>query len=235
MPTPTATAVLVAAGNSTRMGPGERKPWRTLLGRPLVWHTLAAFDAAPSVSEVVLVGHHDDLERLERLRASEPVFAKVRSIVAGGAERTDSVRAGIAAASPAAQVLLVHDAARATIDADTIARAVAAAWEQDAAVVAVPVRDTLKRADAEGRAVDTLDREGLWAAQTPQAFRAERLRAALERAAREGWTPTDDAALFERYFGPVAIVPGDPANLKITTAADLVLAEAILARRGGTV
>ena len=233
MSSPKTSAILVAAGNSTRMGGGERKPWRTLRGRPLVWHTLRAFEAAAAVTEVVLVGHPDDLERLRAFGAGEAVSSKLRAVVPGGAQRTDSVRAGVEACDPEAQVLLVHDAARALIEADTIEHAVRTAWTRDAALVAVPVRDTLKRSDAEGRASETLDREGLWAAQTPQAFRAERLREALARAAEEGWTPTDDAALYERYFGAVPIVEGRSSNLKVTCAEDLVLAEAILAHREG--
>lgn len=231
MPSPTASAVLVAAGNSTRMGGGERKPWRELAGQPLLWHTVRAFAEAPSITELVIAAHPDDLERVRAFAEGEPVFAKLRAVVPGGATRTDSVRAGVAACSDDADVVLVHDAARALITADTIERACTCAREREAALVALAVRDTIKRADGEGRAAETLDREGLWAAQTPQAFRADVLRAALARAAEEGWTPTDDAALYERYHGPIPIVEGRADNLKITTADDLVVAEAILAQR----
>ena len=144
MPSPPASAVLAAAGNSTRMGGGERKPWRSLRGQPLLWHTLRAFDAVDSVTEVVIVAHADDLERIAELGEREPVFAKLRAVVPGGAQRTDSVRAGVAACDPRAEVLLVHDAARAMIEPDTIARAVALAWEREAALVAIAVRDIEK-------------------------------------------------------------------------------------------
>lgn len=230
-----AAAVIVAAGDSTRMGGvaarGVRKPLLELGGRPLLAHSCAAFDAAPSVAAIVVVAHRDDCDAIARLARRDGSFAKVSRIVPGGATRTDSVRAGVEAAGREHDVVLVHDAARPLIDPATIERAVEIAAREGAALVATAVSDTLKHSDDGVRATRTIDRSTVWAAQTPQAFRAELLRELLERAEREGFKPTDDAALYERYVGPIALVEGGRSNLKITVPEDLLVAEAILALR----
>ncbi len=231
---PTAAAVLVAAGESTRMrssSGGVRKPLMRLAGRALVEHACAAFDAAPSVGALVIVAHRDDVETLERLARTSPAMRRVIRVVAGGAQRTDSVRAGVEAAPAHFDVVLVHDAARPLITPAVIESAVALAAREGAALVAAPVSDTLKRSSDGLRAEATLEREHVWAAQTPQAFRASLLRELLARAQRESFTPTDDAALYERYVGPIPLVRGERSNLKVTVPEDLVIAEAILAQR----
>jgi 2-C-methyl-D-erythritol 4-phosphate cytidylyltransferase len=232
---PTAVAIVVAAGNSTRMGRGAgdsaRKPLLEIGGRTLLEHACAAFDAVPSVREIVVVAHPDDVARVRGLGSHSGALAKVRAVVAGGAQRTDSVRAGVDAASREFEIVLVHDAARPLVSPAVIERAIEVAARDGAALVAIPVRDTLKNAPDGARAMSTVDRSTLWAAQTPQAFRGAVLRDLLARAAAESWVPTDDAALYERYVGPITLVPGEATNLKITTPEDLVLASAILAQR----
>ena len=230
-PTPNAAAVLVAAGNSTRMGAGERKPFRALGGRSILEHACAAFDASPSITALVLVVHREDVERVRELSARSPALAKVCAVVAGGAQRSDSVRLGVAAVPAECELVLVHDAARALVRSATIEAAVETAARLGSALVAVPVRDTIKSAPDGRCAQATVDRSALWAAQTPQAFRTRELALLLERAAAESFSPTDDAALHERYVGPVPLVRGDDTNLKITTPDDLEIAEAILSRR----
>ncbi len=231
-PSPTAAAVLVAAGSSTRMGASSvRKPFLELEGRTVLQHTCAAFDAAPSVVELVIVTHADDLERVQRLAAEAPELAKSRAEIVGGAERADSVRMGTLATSFSVDVVLVHDAARPLVPPEVVERAVAVAAERGAALVAVPVHDTIKASRTGEFADETVDRSRLWRAQTPQAFRARELRRLVLRAQREGFRPTDESALWERYVGPVPLVPGDPSNLKITTVQDLALARALLESR----
>jgi len=230
-PTPNAAAVLVAAGNSTRMGAGERKPFRSLCGRSILEHACAAFDASPSVGALVLVVHRDDVERVRELSARCAALAKVCAVVPGGTQRSDSVRLGVAALPAEFEFVLVHDAARALVRSATIEAAVETAARLGSALVAVPVRDTLKSAPDGRCAQATVDRSTLWAAQTPQVFRTRELALLLERAASESFSPTDDAALHERYIGPVPLVRGDDTNLKITTPDDLEIAEAILSRR----
>ena len=230
----TASAVVVAAGNSTRMardgGPQDRKPLLELAGAPLLEHTLAALDAARRVLEVILVAHADDVATFEGWCTSKPAFAKVRCVVAGGEERADSVRRGVFWCSFEVDVIAVHDGARPLVSPACIDAAIELAAERGAALVALPVRDTIKESEDGRSATRTLERAHLWAAQTPQVFDAQRFRAVLAQAADEGFGPTDDAALWERYVGPVPLLEGSPANFKVTTPEDLVLAEALLRR-----
>jgi 2-C-methyl-D-erythritol 4-phosphate cytidylyltransferase len=230
---PTA-AIVVAAGQSTRMG-GEpsavRKPFLVLEGLTLLEHACRAFDRSRAVREIVVVGHQDDLQRLERMRTTCAALRKVRGIVAGGEVRLDSVRAGIEAVDAHATLVAIHDAARPLIETATIDRAIAVASAKGAALVAIPMADTVKTSSDGAHAESTLDRSVLWCAQTPQVFRLAHFREMLERARTDGFRPTDDAAVHERYAGPVPIVPGSAQNLKITTSEDLVLAASILRGR----
>ena len=230
-----AAAVVVAAGDSTRMGGASRKPLLRLAGSTLIEHTLAAFDRVGIVEEIVIVAHPSDLETLAQMARdaakNHPAFLKVRAVVPGGRRRTQSVRFGARSVSPDIDVVLVHDAARPLIGSDVIEAAARVAAKEGASVVAVPVSDTLKTSASGTHAERTLDRSVLWASQTPQAFRRAVLMELLARAEADEFEPTDDCALHERYLGPVTIVAGDPGNLKITTPADLVIAEALLAWR----
>jgi len=227
--------VLVAAGDSLRMGSEARKPLLSLCGRTLIEHTAEAFDRSPSVVEIVIVGHPADVETYAQMARDaarrHPAFLKVRAVVPGGRRRTQSVRLGTRSVSPDIDVVLVHDAARPLIQPEVIELAARTAMREGAAVVAVPVSDTLKTSASGTHAERTLDRSVLWAAQTPQAFRRAVLVELLARAAADEFEPTDDCALHERYLGPVPIVTGDPRNLKITTPSDLMIAEALLAAR----
>lgn len=226
------SVVLVAAGRSLRMGGGaERKPFLELAGRTVLEHACAAFDQAKSVAEIVVVGCEEDLERIRKLAASSPSMRKVRRVVAGGKERSDSVMAGVEAADRSSALLAIHDVARPLVAPDLVERAIAVAAVRGAAVVAVPVTDTIKISSDGGSAESTLDRGVLWSAQTPQVFRADLFRQLLERARKEGYRPTDDAALHETYVGPVPIVRGDPSNWKLTWPGELALAAAVLRER----
>lgn len=214
---PFADAVIVAAGSSTRMG-GIDKLFERLDGATVLERSVAALAAAASVGRVIVVARPDKLNEVAAL----PGLA-ASQVVAGGAERTDSVRAGVSASG--AEVVLVHDAAR-PLASPALADAVAlAAAEHGAAVPVVPVVDSLKRA-ADGRVEQSLDRSGLVRAQTPQGARRELLLAAL--AATAGQAFSDEAALLESQGVPVAVVTGEMTNLKLTEPADFVLARAIV-------
>jgi len=223
----TAAAVIVAAGSSVRMGGagGSRKPFLELGGRTVLELSCAAFQRATGLMELVVVAHEDDLERVRGL------IPWAAAVVPGGSERADSVRLGVEAVSPSVDVICVHDAARPLIRTVTIERAIAVAAREGAALVAVQMRDTVKRSLSGRKAEETLDRSLLWAAQTPQCFRSELLRELLRRAQHDGFRPTDDSALHERYVGPVPIVEGDATNLKLTCPTDLAVARAILTER----
>jgi 2-C-methyl-D-erythritol 4-phosphate cytidylyltransferase len=224
--------VVVAAGGSTRMGAGgPRKPLLELAGRPLLEHACRALDVAATVREVVVVVHAADVATVERWCAERAAFGKVRAVVAGGASRAESVRIGTFWCAFDVDVIAVHDAARPLVRAEHVDRVVRAAAEHGAALLALPVRDTLKRETAPGSTAETVARDGLWAAQTPQAFDARAFRELVRRAAADGCDPTDDAGLWERYRGAVALVEGEAANLKVTASSDLALAAALFAAR----
>lgn len=230
---PDAAAILLAAGRSTRMGTagGPRKPFLQLGGKSLIERGAEAFDACARVGALVLVAHREDVEHVEQLARRSPALRKTIAVVPGGAERTDSVRAGMEAVPCGTPLVAIHDSARPLVRAELVERCLAAADESGAALVALPAADTVKESDDGRSSARTLDRARLWLAQTPQAFRTEPYRALLERAREEGFTPTDDAALHERYVGPVSLVRGEAANLKVTRPEDLALAESLLAAR----
>jgi 2-C-methyl-D-erythritol 4-phosphate cytidylyltransferase len=219
-------ALIVAAGSGERLGAGRPKALIEVAGRPLVWWSVAALRAAAGVEEIVVA-----------LPAGSGPLAGVRC-VEGGETRSESVRSALAASTPPAsgeqQLVLVQDAARPLLTAE-LAELVIAALEQDgsadAAIAAAPVSDTIKRADAAGAVVATLDRSELWAVQTPQVFRREALERALRASPQELAEATDDASLIERGGGRVIVVAVSEPNLKVTTASDLNIAELLLAAR----
>jgi 2-C-methyl-D-erythritol 4-phosphate cytidylyltransferase len=215
-------AIVAAAGRSLRMG-GPDKLFTPLGGRPLLAHTLAAFQDCLAVDRVVLVLAAESLVRGLSL-AEEEGFSKVRTVCPGGRHRQDSVREGLDVLGSCAWVV-VHDGARPLVTARLIEEGLAAAQETGAAVCALPAQDTVKRVDAEGRILRTLDRRRLWLIQTPQVFRYDILRQAHQRSRRRA---TDDAALVERLGHRVRVYPGSRRNLKVTTPEDLALAEALL-------
>ncbi len=219
------TVIIPAAGAGLRAGGATPKQWTAVAGRPLVVHTLARLAACGAVNRIVLVV--DDVDRAERLLAPWAP-AKLGPVVRGGERRQDSVRAGLAAVGDA-ELVAVHDAARPLVSPDLVGRVIRVAERTGAAAAALPVEDTLKQGDESGLIQGTVDRAGLWRVQTPQVFRADWLTLAHERADREGWQVTDDAALIERLGHPVSLVPGEASNFKVTTADDLALARRLLA------
>ncbi|MFT4541970.1 MAG: 2-C-methyl-D-erythritol 4-phosphate cytidylyltransferase [Planctomycetota bacterium] len=230
---PACAAVLLAAGHSSRMSAGDaapstRKPFLELDGRSLLAISLASFAAAKEIDELVLVTQPEDKSRVDQIVATSPARSLVRAQVAGGQERVDSVRAGVLATSATAELVLVHDVARPFVTAaqiDAVARAVR---EHGAALLAIPISDSVKASDDGTSTRESLDRSRLWAAQTPQGIRREIYLEVLDRASDEGFEPTDDAALYERYVGAVRLVEGSALNFKITTQTDLALATALI-------
>lgn len=215
--------MIVAGGSGRRFGGPVRKQYLEVGGVPVLLRAVGAFRGHPRVATVVVVLPAEDA-------ADPPAWLRdlgVR-IVAGGAERGDSVRAGLLAAADA-DLVLIHDGARPFIDRDTIGR-VLDACVSAGAVAAVPVTDTIKQVDADGTVTGTPDRATLWQAQTPQGFPRSAIAEAYRRAEAEGVAATDDAALYERYVGPVRVVMGTYRNLKVTRPEDLLVAEAIAAQ-----
>jgi 2-C-methyl-D-erythritol 4-phosphate cytidylyltransferase len=223
-------ALVLAAGRGERLGAGLPKALVPLGGVPLVVRAIQAIAAAPEIERVVPVAPPAELARFDALLAPLRATLPLAPAVAGGVERQDSVRAGLAALEDGFGWVAVHDAARALVRPADVSRVVAAARRHGAALLALPVRDTIKRVRA-GLVVETPPRAECWAAQTPQVFRLELLREALAKADADGFLATDDAQLVERLGVPVAVVEGDPGNLKITSPGDLAAAEAWLRAR----
>jgi 2-C-methyl-D-erythritol 4-phosphate cytidylyltransferase len=222
------SAVIAAAGTGQRVGGGTAKQFLLLRGVPVLVRAVRLFVDCPLVDEVVVVA--SDFPRTKELVGALP---KVTRIVAGGESRQESVWRGLQQVTARPRVIAVHDAARPLLPPDILEQVLLRSAEHPAQVVAVPVSDTVKIASPDGRVAETPDRRSLWAAQTPQVFRAELLMAAYRQAMQDGYVGTDCASLAERSGVPVTLFPGSPENLKLTTPADFDLAESILARREG--
>ena len=218
-------AVIVAAGRGDRLGLDRPKAFAKLKGRPLLAESLERLEASEWVEAIVLVAP-PEWEEPSILVAEEIGAGKVTACVPGGETRAESVRAGVAEVESDALVLLVHDAARPVLPEEVVERVLAPLGEGwDGAVPALPVADTLKRAAEDGSVVETVDRAGLHAVQTPQAFLAPVLREALVGDLGDA---SDCATLVERRGGHVRVVEGDRRLLKVTTQADLAFVETLL-------
>jgi 2-C-methyl-D-erythritol 4-phosphate cytidylyltransferase len=212
-----ATALVVAAGASTRMG--ADKLWADLGGEPVLSRTLRALASAELVDELVVVAREDSIGRVDEL--ARTLGKRVRTC-AGGQRRQDSVRAGLELVQGA--IVVVHDGARPLVEPAIVDEGVRLATQHGAAIAALPCVETIKRVD-EGLVAQTLDRSQLWSVQTPQVFRTSLLRRAHATITAD---VTDDAAMVEQLGQPVRVYPGSRRNIKITTAEDLAIAEALL-------
>lgn len=219
-------AIVVAGGTGRRMGAAVPKQFLSLAGRSLLDRTLSTVSSSPDVHGIVLAlppGLPDEGKEAYRR------FPKVIAVVDGGPRRQDSVRNAIGAVPPESRIILVHDAVRPLASTALFARCAKQAEDSGAAVPVIPVRDTVKSLDPETGTLVTRDRREFLRAQTPQAFRADILRDAYEKAGREGRTGTDDASLAEAAGYPVTAVPGEETNIKVTLPEDLRMAAGLLA------
>jgi 2-C-methyl-D-erythritol 4-phosphate cytidylyltransferase len=219
------SAVVVAAGRSQRMG--FDKLLTPLGGRPLLLHTLERLFEAGAPEEIILVIRPGSMAEMEAIIAPLRDRSNIR-LVDGGAQRQDSVQAGLKAVSDSSEFVMVHDAARPFITKELVDTVLAAAKLSDAAVCGAPCSDSVKEVAEDGLVVRTIDRSNLWSVQTPQIFRTKLLRDAYQAALRTGATFTDDTAVVEKMGHPVRIVLYHGINLKVTTPADWSLAEAFL-------
>ena len=230
MGNPTA-AVVPAAGQGLRMGGTTPKQFLALGGVPIIVHTLRVLQHSAAVSEIILAVPAADREYCLHDIVACYGFTKVTKVVAGGERRQDSGRHGLAEVGASRDIVLVHDAVRPFVTVQMIQQVIDRAAEHGAAIVAVPMRDTVKRADADGIVHDTLSRENLWLAHTPQAFRRTLFCEAHRRAESDGFHGTDDAQLVERLGHRIETVDSSWENIKITRPEDLAIGEAILAAR----
>ena len=228
---PTVAVIIPAAGQSTRFGGREKKPFASLDGRPVWQRSAELFWTREDVSKVYLVIAPDDREEF-RTRFAHLIAFTNAEIVNGGAERFESVANALARIPDSVDLVAVHDAVRPLGTTALVDAVIAAAAKTGAAMLAIPVADTLKSVDpATNRITGTVPRAGLWQAQTPQVFRRDWM---VEAYAKRGEFPgsiTDDAQLIEALGHAVTVVPGSPTNFKITTKDDLALAEVIVKSR----
>ena len=223
------TAIILAAGLGKRMHAGQNKQFIELLGQSVLTHTINTFAKISSIDKIVLVARAGEEEICQSM-IPKNALAKV-IITTGGKERQDSVYNGIKAISWQCDYILVHDGARPLVSEEVILRTLNAAIKTNAAICAVPVKDTIKQADENDNVLATIPRHTLWAVQTPQIFRADLLRQAYDHAYKQNYYGTDDASLLEYMGERVKIVMGDYENIKITTPEDIPTAEQILRKR----
>jgi 2-C-methyl-D-erythritol 4-phosphate cytidylyltransferase len=220
-------AIIAAAGAGTRMASDRPKQFLLLAGTPVIIHTLKVFEQCESINEVILVLPAAESAGFLSL-AGKFGLRKVARVVPGGVTRADSVKRGLMAIRAAtAEIVAVHDGVRPFVTVEEIDAVVTAAQADDAAILVAPVTDTIKQID-DRRVVKTLDRGGLRRALTPQCFRYDVLLQAYQATDVTDPSVTDESVLVEKLGIPVSIVEGSPRNIKVTTAEDLVIAEAIL-------
>jgi 2-C-methyl-D-erythritol 4-phosphate cytidylyltransferase len=224
----TTVAIIPAGGTGKRMQNRLSKQYLPLDGKPLLAHILDIFELSPDIDEIVLVTPEEDIPAVRRTIVEPRGLSKVRHILAGGAQRQDSVRNGLAAVADNVEIVLIHDAVRPFISPQLIRQTVREAEKHGAVAVGMPVKDTIKKVDREGWIIETPDRRLLWLTQTPQAFRRSVIQEAYRRADEDRFYGTDDASLVERMGFPVKMIPASYENIKITTPEDLLMADYLI-------
>jgi 2-C-methyl-D-erythritol 4-phosphate cytidylyltransferase len=222
------TAILVAAGDSRRMG--FDKLFATIAGRPVIAHTIHAFERAACVDEIIVVAREDRHAEINAIVRDEN-FKKIQSLVPGGKHRQDSVRAGLGHLEATARYVAIHDAARPLITAEQIELVLEQCRLHAAASLAEPISDTLKHADSEFFVTSPVDRNQLYAMQTPQIFERQLIEDAYRAVYAENASVTDEVSAVERLGRKVILVPNKDLNFKITYPRDLALAEFVLTQR----
>jgi 2-C-methyl-D-erythritol 4-phosphate cytidylyltransferase len=221
-------AVIVAAGKGIRMQDPLRKQYLPLAGLPILAHTLAVIDDCDLVGHIYLVIPQDDIDFcreniLDRLKLVRNVH-----LVAGGARRQESVYNGLQQIDPGCRIVLIHDGVRPFVQPDQLSACINGARKFGACILGIPAYDTLKKINKSGNIVDTIARDAIWLAQTPQAFHYDLIKKAHDQARLDGYQGTDDASLVERLGGAVKILRGSRSNIKITNKEDLKIARALL-------
>ncbi|MBP2628308.1 MAG: 2-C-methyl-D-erythritol 4-phosphate cytidylyltransferase [Firmicutes bacterium] len=224
------TAIVLAAGQGKRMNSSLNKVFMLLADQPILLHSVLTFSACPEVDNLVVVAAHDEVIHVENMLNSLTGI-KPWQVVLGGSERQYSIANALKILSQTTDIVLVHDGARPLVNTQCINNVIQAATVHQAAVVAVPVKDTIKTVNDSGTVTGTPERHTLWSIQTPQGFNANILRQAYEQAAQDGYLGTDDASLVERIGARVKIVDGSYENIKVTTPEDLIIAEALMKGR----
>ena len=231
-----AAVIIPAAGTGQRMGTAVKKPYILLQNKPLLAHTLAVFAGIQEIiSQIIITTSPGDEQYCRNQVVGGSGIQGAVSVIAGGAQRQDSVRNGLAALGDEIDMVMIHDAARPFVTARMIGDALEATVSKRATTMAVPVKDTVTMVTKDTGVIErTLERDRLYLIQTPQTFERSLICEAHRRAFAEGFAGTDDASLVERLGVPVSVIMGAYDNIKITTQEDLLFAEALLDRRRAT-
>lgn len=222
------STVIVAAGNSTRMNIGKSKQYILINNIPVLTRSIQAFENISLVDEIIVVVNQSDIDYCKEKIIKPYNFLKVKSIVAGGNNRQQSVFNGIKTTHPSSDIIVIHDGARPFVTTKTIEQTIDSAKKNASAACAVKVKDTIKISDSESFVEKTIPREFLWSIQTPQAFKKDIIIKAHQKATSDQFIGTDDTVLVERLGIKTKIVEGEYFNIKITTKEDLTFADAIL-------
>ena len=222
------TAIIVAAGSSRRMG--SDKLFAALVGKPVIAHSIAAFDKSKEIRDIILVTREDRIEEMQAMVDAEK-FRKVRKIIAGGEERHYSVWNGLQAVVATTRFIAIHDGARPLVTPEIIRECLALAKKEGAACLATPIPDTLKRADTDQLVTDSVERSGLWAMQTPQIFSRDLIFEAYAGVISKNKLVTDEVSAVQGLGKKIALLRNEEWNFKITFPRDLELAEQVLALR----
>ncbi|MCP4367963.1 MAG: 2-C-methyl-D-erythritol 4-phosphate cytidylyltransferase [Deltaproteobacteria bacterium] len=220
------SAVIVAAGKGVRMNDAVRKQYLPLAGRPVLAHCLTLFEKCNLINKIILVVPEDDFDYCRNNIL--PMLKSKINLVAGGRERQESVYNGLIAVGENNGIVIIHDGVRPFANNEMLESCIRGAKKHGACIVGVPMQDTLKKISFSNSIEKTIERNNIWLAQTPQAFRYEIIKKAHENAKLKEYTATDDAFLVEQIGNPVKIVKGNKNNIKITTREDLKLAQAML-------
>lgn len=228
-------AIVPAAGSGKRMQGNLSKQYLPVDGKMILLHTLCVFELSPDIDEIILVAPEEDIPMVRKMIIEPRGMSKVCHVLAGGKQRQDSVRNGLAIVGDHTDIVLIHDVVRPFISQNLIHQAVREAEKHGAVTVGMPVKDTIKRVNPDGWIVETMNRQFLWMAQTPQAFRRSVIQEAYRRADQDQFYGTDDASLVERMGLQVKMINASYANIKITTPEDLLMAEFLIKniKRGG--
>ena len=224
------TAIIAAAGQGKRMAKGINKAFILLNNRPILAHTLDVFEACAGINDIIVVVGADDIQQTRTI-INTYGYRKIKEVVPGGAERQHSIANALKEIPVNTQLVLIHDGARPLVTQKLVMEVLLASNETGAAIVAVPVKDTIKIGNKEGFVLETPDRTNLWAVQTPQVFKRDIIEEAYRQAEQAAVVATDDAGLVERIGVKVRLIMGDYNNLKVTTPEDLVVAETIIRGR----
>jgi len=223
-----ADAVIVSAGKGHRFMKGKKKQFYFLADKPILAHTLDKFENCPLIRSILLVVGPEDMDYCLKEIIEKYQYRKISQVVPGGKRRQESVKNGIDVLPKGVDIVVIHDGVRPFVTKEMIEESIRSAIRFQAVVMAMPVKETIKMAQRDGKVLKTLDRESLWQIQTPQTFQVNVIKEAYHRAMEDGFIGTDDASLVERLGVEVHILPGSYTNMKITTPEDLMLANFIL-------